>query len=65
MRIMSLPIALQVIGLVTKGSLNLRVASKSVKSLMNSSKYEMDHCIYLIATCQETEYWKCEVDCVM
>ena len=56
MRIMSLPIALEVILLVTKESLNLRVPSKSVKSLKNSSKYDMDHCIYLIVTCQEMEY---------
>ena len=62
MRIMSLPIALMVILLVTKESLNLRVASKGVKSLKNSSKYEMDHCIYLIVTCRNI--W-CEVDCLM
>ena len=56
MRIMSLPIALQIILLVTKEFLNLRVASKSVKSLNNSGKYEIDNCIYLIVTCQEMEY---------
>ena len=53
MRIVYHSTALKVIKFVLKGSLNLRVPSKSVKSLNNSSKYEMDHCIYLIVTCQE------------
>ena len=42
---MSLPTALKVIRLVTKVSLHLQVSSMGVKSLKNSSKYEMDNCI--------------------
>ena len=53
---MSLSTALQVTTLVRKESLLLRVASKSVINLKDSSKYEMDHCIYLMVTYQEMEY---------
>ena len=53
---MSLPTALDVTTLVMKESLHLRVASKSAKNLNNSSKCEMDNCIYLIVTYQEMEY---------
>ena len=53
---MSLPTALHIITLVTKESLHLRVSSNSAKNLRNSSKYEMDHCIHLIVTCQDMQY---------
>ena len=61
MRIMSLPIALQVILLVTKESLNLQVASKSVKSFKNSSKYEMDRNSNL----SRNGIFVCELDSLM
>ena len=52
---MSHSTALQVMRLVTKDSLNLRVVSKSVRSLKNSSKYEMDHCIHISnSNCEST-----------
>ena len=53
---MSFSTVLELTTLVTKDSLNLQVASKGVRSLKNSSKCEMDNCIYLIVMYQEMEY---------
>ena len=38
------------------------MASKSVKTLKNSSKYEIDCCICLIVTYLKMEYFGCKVD---
>ena len=42
---MFLSTALEVIMLLMKDFLYLRMASKSVKTLKNSSEYEIDYCI--------------------
>ena len=56
---MSLPTALEVITLVMKESLHLRLSSMSAKNLRNSGKYEMDHCIHLIVMYQDMQYLVC------
>ena len=38
------------------------MASKSVKALKNSSKYEIDCCICLVVTYLKMEYFGCKVD---
>ena len=47
---MSFSTALDGMRLMTKESLYLRMASKSVKALKNSSKYEIDCYICLVVT---------------
>ena len=45
-----------------KDFLYLRMASKHVKALKNSSKYEIDCCICLVVTYLKMEYFGCKVD---
>ena len=59
---MFLSTALQIIRLMMKDFLYLRMASKSVKTLKNSSKYEINCCICLVVVYLKMEYFGCKVD---